>query len=60
MKLRAEYRHFNFPYLWDGETQSGTRAYGAQATPHIFIFDKQRKPAIRRARIDNAQRENRW
>src|ERR1700744_2985462 len=21
MKIRAEYRHFNFPYLYDGETQ---------------------------------------
>src|ERR1035438_10522507 len=40
MKTRAEFRHFNFPYLWDGETQKVTQAYGAQATPHVFIFDK--------------------
>jgi len=57
MKIRAEYRHFNFPYLWDGETQSVTQAYGAQATPHIFIFDKERKLRYD-GRIDNAQRES--
>src|ERR1035437_5132916 len=57
MKIRAEYRHFNFPYLYDGETQSMTQAYGDQATPHIFIFDKQRKLRYD-GRIDNAQRES--
>src|SRR5437870_11533680 len=57
MKIRAEYRHFNFPYLYDGETQQVTEAYGAQATPHIFIFDKDRKLRYE-GRIDNAQRES--
>jgi peroxiredoxin len=57
MKIRAEIRHFNFPYLYDGETQSVTQAYGAQATPHIFIFDKDRKLQYE-GRIDNAQRES--
>jgi peroxiredoxin len=57
MKIRADYQHFNFPYLWDGETQSVTRAYGAQATPHLFIFDKQRNLQYD-GRIDNAQRES--
>jgi thiol-disulfide isomerase/thioredoxin len=57
MKIRAAYRHFNFPYLYDGETQEVTRAYGAQATPHIFIFDKGRKLQYE-GRIDNAQRES--
>ena len=57
MKIRAEYRHFNFPYLWDGETQSATQAYGAQATPHLFIFDQQRKLQYE-GRIDNSQRES--
>jgi peroxiredoxin len=28
MKIRAAYRHFSFPYLYDGETQSVSRAYG--------------------------------
>ncbi len=57
MKIRAQYRHFNFPYLYDGETQEVSRAYGAQATPHIFIFDKARKLQYE-GRIDNAQRES--
>ena len=57
MKIRAEYRHFNFPYLYDGETQSVTQAYGAQATPHVFIFDKERKLQYE-GRIDNSQRES--
>ncbi len=56
MKARAEYRHFNFPYLYDGETQQAAQAYGAQATPHVFIFDKSRKLQYE-GRIDNAQRE---
>jgi peroxiredoxin len=57
MKIRAEYRHFNFPYLYDGETQAAAQAYGAQATPHVFLFDKQRKLRYE-GRIDNAQRES--
>lgn len=43
MKGHAKANGFNFPYLYDGDTQSTTRAYGALATPHIFIFDKDRK-----------------
>jgi peroxiredoxin len=34
---------FTFPYLYDGETQAVARAYGCLATPHIFIFDADRK-----------------
>jgi peroxiredoxin len=55
MKIRAEYRHFNFPYLNDGETQSVSRAYGPKATPHIFIFDKDRKLRYE-GRVDDSQR----
>jgi peroxiredoxin len=43
MKLRAKERGFKFPYLYDGETQAVSRAYGVQATPHVFIFDADRK-----------------
>jgi len=57
MKIRAEYRHFNFPYLYDGETQSVSRAYGPKATPHVFIFDAERKLRYE-GRIDNNQRES--
>jgi thiol-disulfide isomerase/thioredoxin len=43
MKMRADERHFNFPYLYDGETQRVSLAYGPVSTPHVFIFDKDRK-----------------
>ena len=43
MKLRAEHKHYNFPYLYDGKTQQVSKAYGPKATPHVFIFDKERK-----------------
>lgn len=55
MKIRAEYRHFNFPYLYDGDTQSVSRAYGPKATPHVFIFDKDRKLRYE-GRVDDSQR----
>ena len=43
MKARFQWKHLHYPYLYDGETQSATRAYGPQATPHVFIFDKSRR-----------------
>jgi len=43
MKIRAKEKGYNFPYLYDGETQSVSKAYGPVATPHVFIFDKERK-----------------
>jgi len=43
MKIRAEYKGFNFPYLYDGETQETSKKYGPVATPHVFIFNKERK-----------------
>ena len=43
MKLRAEEQGFKFPYLYDGETQEVSEAYGVIATPHVFIFDQDRK-----------------
>jgi peroxiredoxin len=55
MKIRAAYRHFNFPYLYDGDTQAVSRAYGPKATPHIFIFDKDRKLRYE-GRVDDSQR----
>jgi len=42
MKIRAEYLDYNFPYLFDGDTQETTVAYGPQATPHVFLFDEDR------------------
>jgi peroxiredoxin len=43
MKIRARDHNFNFPYLYDGETQATSRAYGPVATPHVFLFDRDRK-----------------
>lgn len=43
MKIRAKDQRFNFPYLYDGDEQKVSRAYGAVCTPHLFIFDQQRK-----------------
>jgi thiol-disulfide isomerase/thioredoxin len=56
MRTRAEYRHFNFPYLYDGETQKISTAYGPTATPHIFIFDSDRRLRYE-GRVDNNMRE---
>jgi thiol-disulfide isomerase/thioredoxin len=57
MKTRAAYRRFDFPYLYDGDTQTVSRAYGPKATPHVFIFDRGRKLRYE-GRIDNSQRES--
>jgi peroxiredoxin len=43
MKIRAKEKGYNFPYLYDGDTEKMSRAYGPVATPHVFIFDQQRK-----------------
>jgi len=55
MKIRAEYKHLQYPYLYDGETQSVTRAYGPQATPHVFVFDQDRRLRYE-GRFDNSYR----
>ncbi len=36
-------QQFNFPYLDDGKTQMTAKAYGCLATPHVFLFDADRK-----------------
>lgn len=43
MKPYAAEEGFDFPYLYDGETQSVAKAYGCLATPHVFVFDAERK-----------------
>ena len=55
MKIRAQYEHLTYPYLYDGETQSVTRAYGPQATPHVFVFDRERRLRYE-GRMDNSYR----
>jgi peroxiredoxin len=55
MKLRANEKHFNFPYLYDGMTQATSKAYGPAATPQVFIFDKERKLCYS-GRIDDVEK----
>src|SRR6478735_4710783 len=43
MKERAKDRGFKFPYLYDGETQKTSLAYGVLATPQVYLFDQDRK-----------------
>ena len=43
MKIRAKDHKFPYPYLYDGETQATANAYGVLATPHVYIFDADRK-----------------
>jgi peroxiredoxin len=55
MKIRVQYKHLTYPYLYDGETQQVARAYGPQATPHVFLFDQQRHLRYE-GRMDNSYR----
>jgi thiol-disulfide isomerase/thioredoxin len=57
MKIHAEYRQFNFPYLYEGDTQLVAHQYGPKVTPHIFIFDRARKLRYE-GRIDDNMRGN--
>ena len=54
MKVRAKTAHYNFPYLYDGETETASKQYGPVATPHIFIFDGQRRLRYN-GRIDDTE-----
>lgn len=55
MKVRAKHAEFNFPYLYDGDSEEASRAYGPAATPHAFVFDKER--LLRYVgRIDDSER----
>lgn len=55
MKQRAAQKHFNFPYLYDGDNESAAKAYGPIATPHVFVFDKDRKLRYS-GRIDDVEK----
>jgi len=57
MKIRTAFRHIEWPYLYDGETQAVSIKFGVVATPHIYLFDKDRKLQYQ-GRIDDNQRED--
>jgi len=55
MKIRVAFKNLTYPYLYDGETQATARAYGPQATPHVFVFDRERRLQYQ-GRMDNSYR----
>jgi peroxiredoxin len=55
MKIRVGYKRLHYPYLYAGDTLSVTSAYGPQATPHVFIFDRTRHLRYQ-GRFDNSYR----
>jgi thiol-disulfide isomerase/thioredoxin len=58
MKARASYRHLEYPYLYDGDTQALAAKFGVETMPHIFVFDEQRKLRYQ-GRIDDNISESR-
>ena len=57
MKIRAKFRGRDWPYLYDGDTQAVSIKYGVVATPHIYLFDQDRKLQYQ-GRIDDNHRED--
>jgi thiol-disulfide isomerase/thioredoxin len=55
MKHRARQMGFTFPFLYDGDDQSAARAYGPVSTPHVFIFDGERRLQYS-GRVDDSER----
>lgn len=56
MKIRAKDKGYNFPYLYDGDKQEVSKAYGPVATPHVFVFDSERKLRFV-GRVDDNERQ---
>lgn len=55
MKIRARDAKYEYPYLYDGDSQEASRAYGPAVTPHVFVFDAERKLRYV-GRIDDSER----
>jgi thiol-disulfide isomerase/thioredoxin len=55
MQIRARDHDFNFPYLYDGDTESASLKYGPVATPHAFVFDEKRRLRYR-GRLDSFEK----
>jgi peroxiredoxin len=55
MKIRVKDKQFNFPYLYDGDTQETSIKYGPVATPHAFVFNKERKLKYN-GRLDDSEK----
>jgi peroxiredoxin len=54
MKQRAGWRRLTYPYLYDGDAQAVSKAFGPVALPHVFVFDRERKLRYE-GRVDDAQ-----
>ena len=52
MKKHAEVHKYQWPYLVDKESKLAN-AFGAQTTPHVFLFDKNMKLVYKGAIDDN-------
>ncbi len=52
MQKRASLKGYPFPYLFD-ETQEVARSYGAERTPEVFVFDRDRRLRYHGAIDDN-------
>ena len=57
MVERAENEGFTFPYLRD-ESQDVAAAYGAECTPHAFVFDENRRLVYQGAIDDDREGES--
>ncbi|MCG8309729.1 MAG: redoxin domain-containing protein [Cytophagales bacterium] len=55
MKLRARDKGYNFIYMYDGDTQEASIKYGPVATPHVFVFDAERKLKYN-GRLDDSEK----
>lgn len=55
MEIRVKDKGYNFPYLYDGDDQAVSLQYGPVATPHVFLFDQDRK-LVYRGRLDAVEK----
>ncbi len=55
MVMRAKDKKFNFPYLYDGDTEAVSIQYGPTATPHAFVFDRKRQ-LVYTGRLDASEK----
>ena len=42
MKIRFKDKGYNFPFLYDGDNEVVSMKYGPVATPHVYVFGKDR------------------
>lgn len=55
MIIRAKDKKFNFPYLYDGDVEAVSMQYGPTATPHAFVFNKNRE-LVYSGRLDASEK----